>query len=177
MTYKMKDIKPDSVFQALSRMRLLMLKARQGLKPTVRLNTGDVETIFHYALKKYNLENLKPDCKEFENAFIALALKIGEDNPTYANMTSDEKKAYRIELITEGKILDFWMGMASNEQIDSKTMRVAIARAIGGFLHMIHLADEEKVIFDLKTLSALAEHESVEFGKTIIGWEKLFKKA
>lgn len=165
----------DRLPHAFQKLSPFVEKAVKAEQDTLRAPTKEVDLIVQFAFKKYNMERLKPKQHTFTNTFTEAALSIGE-HKNYAHLSSEEKTAIRVDLMAQGQVLDALCELSSNERHDGSVMRMAMAKAMGSYLYMIHNGNMEHITSDLKQSMIVAEAAAKEFGSSVKGWETLMEQ-
>lgn len=163
--------------------RTNLVKALQSFEKKLKVGSkfknvkhDDLQVLYDFALKHYNKEMIGGRSYQFENAFTQAAMEMGESEG-YTNLSSDEKKNVRSELIAHGQLLDLFIELSNDKHYDAMVMRSSLAKAMGSYLYMLHNGNMKDIEADLRTMAGVAKKSAEEFGASVKGWETMVKRA
>lgn len=165
----------DKVIQAMQRVSPYLNSAIQRKQSTVRVSTEHLHYIFDAVGKAKSFEHFKADSRRFQ-ALYQEAAESMDAQQNFQKLTQEQQELFKLGMITQGKIIDYFINTSKAENIDLTLMRTAVAQAVGCYLFLLHGGDIEKVTEDTKQMSRVMVAGANEFKNTVIGWESLVNK-
>lgn len=166
----------DKVIQAMQRIYPYLNNAVKRKQSTVRVSTDHLHYIFNAVGKAKSFEQFRAESRRFQALYEEAAQTMGEQK-SFQKLTPEQQKAFSLGMVAQGKIIDHFIELSREENIDFMLMRTAIAQAVGCYLFLLHGGDINKVIDDSKQMSHVMVAGAEEFKETVVGWESFIKGA
>ncbi len=165
----------DKVIQAMQRVQPYLRKAIRARQSTVRVSTDHLQYIFDAMGKAKSFEHFKADSRRFQ-ALYEEAGRNMDGQESFQKLTPEQQEQFKLGMVTQGKIMDYFIATSKEESIDLTLMRTAIAQAVGCYLFLLHEGDIGKVTEDAKQMCRVMVAGANEFKNTVVGWESLINK-